>query len=121
MPTLHITQGGIENGDKRWLEKADRTNRKSVAWTIPKTANVGDDVVVFIGGYGFYATGVVHSAPLPRPDWANRYGAAIASIRLIDPAISLASIQRHVPRLTWANYPRSITTPPPEVADTIRK
>jgi hypothetical protein len=32
----------------------------------------------------------------------------------------LAAIQRHIPDLEWANYPRSITTPPPEVAERIR-
>src|SRR5207237_44628 len=57
----------------------------------------------------------------PRDDWPNRYGAGLSSIKLIRPAISLATIRRRIPGLTWANYPRSITTPSPDIADPIRK
>jgi hypothetical protein len=32
----------------------------------------------------------------------------------------LAAIRRHIPNLEWAKYPRSITTPSPEIADRIR-
>jgi hypothetical protein len=42
------------------------------------------------------------------------------SIKLIAPAISLGTIRRHVPQLTWAKYPRSITTPSAEIASQIR-
>ena len=57
---------------------------------------------------------------MPRSDWPNRYGAALTSVRLINPAISLAAIRRAVPDLTWAVYPRSITSPSPEVAEQVR-
>ena len=73
-----------------------------------------------MGGYGFFATGRITSQPKPRSDWRNRYGARVSTIRLIKPAISLAAIQRSVPELTWANYPRSITTPTPEIAEQVR-
>lgn len=119
--TLHIVQGGIENGDKKWLEKAAQNNSKAPSWIVPKSVRVGDDVVVYVAGYGFFATAKIGTHPRPRADWDNRYGAGLNSIRLIDPAISLGTIRRHVPELTWAIYPRSITTPPVEVASRIQK
>ncbi len=117
---LHIVQGGIQNGDKAWIEKAAARHWSSRSWIAPKTAQPGDDVVIYVGGYGFFATATVKSAPAPRPDWHNRYGAALIAIELIEPAISLAAIRRRVRVLTWANYPRSITTPTARVADKIR-
>jgi hypothetical protein len=77
--------------------------------------------VIYVAGYGFFATARIKSLAKPRQDWPNRYGAGLASIKLIRPAISLATIQRSIPGLTWANYPRSITTPAPEIADQVRK
>lgn len=105
--TLHLVQGGVENGDKDWLEKAARRGlRSSPDWAIPMSAKPGDEVVVYVGGYGFFATATVGSIPRPRRGWHNRYGAALESIRLIRPAISLPTIQRRIPALRWANYPR---------------
>lgn len=121
MPDLHIVQGGIENGDKAWLERAASRNLDSPSWVVPKSVAIGDEVVIYVGGYGFFATARIKSESNPRPDWPNRYGSRLGSIRLIRPAISLATVQRRVPALTWANYPRSITTPAPDIADPIRK
>jgi hypothetical protein len=121
MLNLHIVQGGIDNGDKAWLERAASHNGNARSWVVPKAVAVGDEVVIYIAGYGFFATARIKSLSKPRDDWPNRYGSGLGSIKLIQPAISLATIQRRIPGLTWANYPRSITTPPPEVADQIRK
>jgi hypothetical protein len=118
---LHIVQGGVENGDKKWLEKAARNNLKSPSWIVPKSVRIGDDVVVYVAGYGFFATAKIETRPRPRTNWKNRYGAGLNFIRLIDPAISLSAIRRHIPELTWAVYPRSITTPSAEIASLIRK
>lgn len=118
--TLHLVQGGIKNGDKVWLEKAARQHLESTpTWVVPKSAAVGDDVVIYIGSYGFFATARIGSPTRHRRDWPNRYSAALAGIRLIAPAISLATIQRRIPELSWARYPRSITTPTAEVAGRI--
>jgi hypothetical protein len=121
MSKLHIVIGGIDNGDKVWLERAASRKLNAPAWVAPKTAAIGDEVVIYVGGYGFFATARINSPPKPRDDWPNRYGSGLRSIRLIRPAISLATIQRRIPGLTWANYPRSITTPPPEMAALVRK
>ncbi len=120
MSTLHIVQGGIENGDKTWLEKAAQLNRNAKTWVAPKSACVGDEVVIYVLGYGFFATARVGSLPKPRPDWPNRYGVGLTSIRLITPAISIGIIRKAIPELKWAEYPRTITTPPPRIAERIR-
>lgn len=58
--------------------------------------------------------------PKKRKDWHNRYGAGLREIKLIEPPISLGSIKKRIPELTWANYPRSITTPSEEIAEKVR-
>lgn len=117
---LHIVQGGVENGDKDRLEKAARFKWNADSWVVPKSVTVGDEIVIFISGYGFFATASVKSAPKPHPNWPNRYSAGLTSIRLIRPAVSLAAIKREIPALTWAIYPRSITTPSTAVAKRIK-
>ena len=121
MTALHIVQGDIDNGDKARIEKAARDGLDAPMWTVPKHATPGDDVVMYVRGYGFFATATIKSEPKPRDDWPNRYGAGLTAIELIEPAISLDEIIHHVPSLTWANYPRSITTPDANVASQIRK
>ena len=121
MTALHIVLGGVENGDKEWIEKAALNGLDAPIWTVPKHATPGDDVVMYVGGYGFFATATITSEPKPRDDWPNRYSAGLTAIELIEPAISLDAIILHVPSLTWANYPRSITTPDSNVASEIRR
>ncbi len=122
MPDLHIVQAGVKNGDKKWLERAAQKGSVSTpTWVTPRSAAIGDEVVFYVGGFGFFATGGILSSPRPRADWPRRHGTAIGSILLIEPPISLASIQRRLPTLKWANYPRSIHTPDPSVAHRIRE
>lgn len=117
---LHILQGGIENGDKRWLERAARLNLSS-RLIAPKSVQVGDEAVIYIAGYGFFATARIKSAPKPRSDWPGRFGAAITSVKLISPPISLPVILRGVPELKWAKYQRSIHTPSSRLVGQIEK
>jgi hypothetical protein len=113
---LHIVQGGIVNGDKDRLE-----DRNAQFWMVPKTATIGDELVIFIRGIGFFATARLTSEPRPRKDWKNRYRADIDSLRLVRPPISLDILRRQFPDFGWARYPRSITSPPRTVADQIRE
>lgn len=109
---LHIVHGGVGNGDKAWLERAAKERRRSAPkWVVPKNASIGDDVVVYVGGFGFFATAKIGSHPRPSKGWVNRYGASLTDIRLVTPPISLGTIRRRLKKLTWAIYPRSITTP----------
>jgi len=120
MKKLRIVQGGIENGDKDFIEYAAANKKNTKSWIAPKDSLPGDDAVIYIGGYGFFATATINSIATPRKDWRNRYGAALKDFKLIEPAISLATIQKYIPELTWANYPRSVTTPNDEIANKIR-
>ncbi len=101
---LHIVQGGIQNGDKARLERLALSGRRTHSWVAPKTVATGDEIVVYIGGFGFFATARAESEAKPRAGWKNRYGAGLNSIALIDPPISLAAIRRHIPDLEWAKY-----------------
>jgi hypothetical protein len=53
---LHILQGGVDNGDKSWLEKAARLGLRRSTWIVPKSASAGDQAVIFVQGEGFFAT-----------------------------------------------------------------
>jgi hypothetical protein len=51
-------------------ELAARRHLTSPAtWVVPKAAVVGDDVVVYVGRFGFFATARIASAPVPREGW----------------------------------------------------
>jgi len=121
MIALHIVQGGIANGDLAWLVKAARKGMKSQTWVIPKGSMPGDEAVIYIAGYGFFATATIMGRPVVRNDWKNRYGAPIGEVSLIEPPVSIGTIQRALPDLSWARYPRSITTPSPVMAKAIRR
>jgi HNH endonuclease len=116
---LHILQGGIENGDKKLLERIAGSKGKSHTWIAPKSAEDGDDAVIYLGA-AFFATARIVSSAQPRPDWGPRaYGVRLNSVRLIRPPISIGIIREVIPDLKWAVYPRSVTTPRPATAGKI--
>lgn len=117
---LHILHGGVENGDKRWLEKAARLKLRSPSWIAPRHAKPGDEAILFVES-ALFATARVASEAHPRPDWARRYGVVIDKVRLIEPPISIGIIREKIPEFHWANYPRSITTPSEAVAEKLRR
>lgn len=120
MRRLHILHGGIENGDRDWLVRSARLNLKSKSWIAPKSVQIGDSAVIFVGS-SFFATARIASQSHKRPNWGrNRYGAAIESVKLISPPISRPLIRKRIPNLVWAKYPRSITTPAEPIAERIR-
>lgn len=116
---LHIVHGGIDNGDKRTLERVGLRGGNVSKWIVPKSAAVGDDVIVYVGT-SLFATARIAGRPIKRRDWRNRYGAPLASVRLIQPPISLEVLRREIPRFEWATYPRSITTVRPDVNQALR-
>jgi hypothetical protein len=118
--SLHIVHGGVDNGDKARLEKAARDNSDFKGWTVPKSVRPDDDVVIYVGGYGFFATAIVKGFPKPSTNRQNRYSAPLTAIKLIKPPISLGSIRKHIPNLSWINFPRSITTPDAGISNQIR-
>ena len=117
---LHVVQGGVDNGDKASLERWSRLPNRARRWMVPKSAVIGDELVIYIMGHGLFATATVAGTPTKRKDWLNRYGAAISSPRLISPPISLGVVKRDVPSWAWTRYPRSITTPKASVSVKLR-
>jgi hypothetical protein len=121
MATLHILHGGIDNGDRDWLIKAARQNLTRRSWIAPKSARAGDQAVIYVDG-AFFATARIATNATPRPDHGLRdYGAGLDSIKLIKPPIEIRAIKREIPSLSWANYPRRVTTPAPQVAAEISR
>jgi len=118
---LHIVVGGVDNDDKATLDRVGRRNGRVKQWNVPKGAMPGDDIVIYIGGFGLYSTGVVDGSPVLREDWKNRYKAPVRNIRLIAPPVSLKVLLSEIPELSWARYPRSITTPEEKVAAKVVK
>ena len=118
---LHIIHG-YPDSDKDWLERAarDRLDWNRPNWIAPSTSKVDDYVIIYVAGYGFFATARVKLDPEPRRDRKNRWGVGLKRIRLIGPPISLAAIRSELPQLKWANYPRSITTVPVELERPVR-
>jgi hypothetical protein len=120
MSSLHISHGGIGNGDKEWLEKAAKDGTAAPQWTVPKKVEIGDDLVIYVQGHGFFAAAQIASPATRRPNWPNRFGGALNGIALIEPPISLNTIRQQLPEFSWARFPRSITTPEPAIASRIR-
>jgi hypothetical protein len=119
--TLHIIQGGIQNGDREWLVKAARQNLTAPRWIVPKQAQSGDEVVIYVGTT-FFATARIIGRTVRWPQRGRHaYRAGLNSIQLIEPPISLDVIRKEIPGLKWAIYPRSITTPRSEVASKVRQ
>ena len=98
MTRLHIVQGGIQNGDMQFLERAAEHGIEAKVWTIPKKSQVGDEVAIFIQGIGLFATAKVNTPPRKRPNWTNRYGGGLTGIRLIKTPIPLGEIKRRLDR-----------------------
>jgi hypothetical protein len=61
MSALHIVHGGIENGDKKLLERAAKSKLKVRRWVVPKSVEPGDEVVIYVSPLGFFATARVTS------------------------------------------------------------
>lgn len=118
---LHLIQAGVENGDRDWLVKAAGGKRRGADWVVPKSAQVGDAVVIYIRGQGLFATALIATVPTPSPNWKGRFSATITDVDLIEPPVSLETIRLRVPGLAWARYPRSIHTPVPKMASAIRR
>ncbi len=115
MSSLHIVHGD-KVYDKLTLERAAHRQSTIKSWIVPKGAEPGDDVIVNVGGNGFFAVARIASKPQPRADWKNRYGSALAAVKLIIPPISHRIVERKIPKFIWIKLPRSITTPRASIA-----
>ena len=117
MSLLHIVIGGVENGDKEQIDKADR--KRIVPWIVPKEATPGDTVLIYLHGFGLYASAIVSSLPEKEKTKNTRYRAELKRVKRIAPAVPLEVIKAHVAHLDWAKYPRNYTTCRDEIADAV--
>ena len=99
-PAAHRS-GGIQNGDKALLERLARGSQRTRSWVAPKSVIPGDEIIIYIRGFGFFATAGGRIESITPAGWRNRYGADLDSISLIEPPVSLAAIRRHIPALEW--------------------
>ena len=108
---------GNHHPDHDLLVDAANNPRSTVDWVVPKAARPGDEAVVFIGGYGFVATGEVMSPPT-KGSFNNRsiYRADLGEIKMLDPPVPVERVLEQIPEWKWPTYPRSYTTPSPDVA-----
>jgi hypothetical protein len=111
---LHITHGGYkEMADRKFLIKAAKRKNSRGWWTVPKSAQVGDDVLIVVAG-AIFASARVASEPWPPPHrrddgFPTQYRASIDQIELRT-RIPICEIKEKLPSLKWAKYPRSYTT-----------
>jgi hypothetical protein len=59
-PAAHRS-GGIQNGDKALLERLARGSQRTRSWVAPKSVIPGDEIIIYIRGFGFFATAGVES------------------------------------------------------------
>ncbi len=116
MSELHIVQSSKEDAIELDELKSDR--RETVGWIVPKSAEVGDDVLVYLHGSGFIANATVATGPALDSD--GKYRADLGDVVLIRPSISLETIREMMPDLKWANYPRGMKTAGVAFADRLR-
>lgn len=84
-----------------------------IEWVVPKNAAAGDKVLVFIKGLGFVATGSISGSPYP---YEGSYRANLRNVNLLNPPLSSETVSSKIPSWKWLTYPRSYTTPSPEIA-----
>jgi len=110
-------------GEEAAVESVQRAaaQRVTLSWIVPKDARPGDEVALFFPHIGFLGRGVVASEPEDSFFGERRtYCADLGSLSLFAFPVVLEEVARLFPEWGWPRFPRSFTTPPPEVADRLR-
>jgi hypothetical protein len=86
-------------------------------WVVPKTARPGDEALFLFNRALLKGRGIVESLPV-RGSHGRRavYQAEIGKVERLDPPLSLDEVRRSIPEWEWPTYPRSFTTPRPDIA-----
>ena len=119
---LHVLNGSRDE-DAATLRKAlaGRTRRLRLR-RVPKYAAAGDEVVLYIAGLGIVASGTVEGWPVPtRTPSGGQYTAAIATLKPVNPPLSLATLKAELRGIDWLRYPRSYTTLASAAAESLRE
>lgn len=109
----HVCVGSLE--DVELIVKAARLKNEA-CWIVPKTARPNDRALVYVHGIGVLASAEVQSNPRPCKEWGDGwYEAELGNVQMIEPVITLEELQKEMPGWGWTIYPRSYTTPRPEI------
>jgi hypothetical protein len=89
----------------------------TISWIVPKAADPGDEAVFLFNRAFFLGQGVVRTAPVPTMHGRRSVSQAeVGALRVFEHPVPLGEIAKHIPDWEWPSYPRSFTTPPPDVA-----
>jgi 5-methylcytosine-specific restriction protein A len=113
--TLHVLVGTTADGD--YIKTARRDT--PVSWVVPKAAEVGDEVRLFVGK-DFVGRGVVNSTPKP-DNFRGRavYRANLASVQRLPTAVPLSFVASRIRRAEWGflrQFNKVSHTPAPAIA-----
>src|SRR5262245_29039840 len=109
---LHI--GISDAGDDIELLSEAIAGRKVAHWYVPSTADVGDEVAIYLHGQGIIVFGTIAERPV-KADKPGYYVSDLTGVRWDTPPIPLRELSARFPGWGWTTYPRSYTTPLPEV------
>lgn len=99
--------------------------RASDTWTLPRSAQLRDDVVFYIKSpiQEFVATGIVQKRPAmdADPNWQGWYSAPVAKIRMLRRPVSRRQMLAKAPEWGWPKQPRRYTTVPDVLESQVRR
>lgn len=118
MPTLHVLVGS--NDDYDAVVDAAKTGGTVHGWVVPKTASVGERVLLFTRSRGFVASASIASKGMPGEFGKKHVHLAdVGPMVLLPCPVPLAYITSILPQWGWATYPRSYTTPPESICEVL--
>lgn len=109
---LHIGISDSE-GDLELISKAI-SGEQVANWYVPKTAEVDDQLAIYLHGQGIIASGTIAQPPI-KADKAGYYASDLKDVSWVTPPMTLNDMRSRFPNWNWPTYPRSYTTPPPEI------
>ena len=112
----------VLSGEKEFVEAMQReaAQGQTARWIVPKAAAPGDNAILFFPSAGFLGHGEIVSSPESTVfGRRSTYGADVGNIVIFKSPIPLDAVANQFPKWKWASYPRSYTTPPPELAGQI--
>jgi hypothetical protein len=116
---LHVLVGSNED-DYDAVVDAARKRGAVLGWVVPKTAAVGDRVLLFTRSRGFVAHASIATEGTPGEFGRKQVRRAdVGPVVLFPNPVPLAYVTQVLSEWGWATYPRSYTTPPPSVADAL--
>ena len=116
---VHVLVGSNDD-DFAAIVEAGQAGGSVNGWVVPKTAGIGDSVIMFTRSKGFVGRGAVASALVPATFGKKQvHRADVGPITLFPAPVPLAYVSDRLPDWGWATYPRSYTTPPAPIVEAL--